>query len=251
MDTAALLELYDTTVRRTPDADPTTRVLCRDGLVLVCKRYVFVSWWDFQPDEADETIRTLINDIRASGQPVIWRIYEHDAAGDLGERLTAQGFIQQPSGRLMVYDLAHAPPPSRAADIRKVETADDYRIWSSVNNAGFGSNFPCDAAEIEMALADKAKPLFIAYENGAPVACACLWTPVEKSFCGLHGGAVLAEARGRGHYRDLTMHRLHLARTLGYRYAGVDANSNSGPRLERMGFRPIIGETTWTLDFDA
>lgn len=249
MDTSALLELYDTTVRQIPDADPTTRVVSRDGLVLICKRFVFVSWWDVQPADADEVIRTLVNDIRAPGQPVIWRIYEHDAANGLGERLSAHGFIQQPSGRLMVYDLADAPPPPRTADIRKVETPDDYRAWSSVNNAAFSSNFPCDDAEIEMALADRAKPLFTAFENGEPVGCACLWTPVEKSFCGLHGGAVLAEARGRGHYRDLTMHRLHLARTLGYRYAGVDANSNSGPRLERMGFTPIIGETTWLLDF--
>ena len=148
----------------------------------------------------------------------------------------------------MVYDLAEPPPPSRTADIRKVETAADYRIWCDVNNTAFGSNFPCDDAEIEMALSDKSKPLFIAYEDGAPMACACLWTPTETSFCGLHGGGVLAEARGRGLYRDLTMHRLHLARELGYRYAGVAANSNSGPRLERMGFRALTSETTWTLD---
>ena len=251
MDTSALLELYDTTVRQNPGADGPARVLRRNGLVVISQRYMFVSWWDFQPEEADEAIRTLIEDIRAADQPVIWRIYDHDGPADLPRRLAAHGFVQQPPGRFMVYDLAEAPPPSRTADIRKVETAADYRIWSGVNNAGFGSSLPCDDAEIEMALSDKSKPLFTAYEDGAPVACACLWTPAETSFCGLHGGAVLAEARGRGLYRDLTMHRLHLARALGYCFAGVDANSNSGPRLERMGFKPIISETTWMLDFPA
>ena len=138
-----------------------------------------------------------------------------------------------------------------AEERRKVETADDYRTWSRINNAGFGSNFPCDDAEVRMALSDTSRPLYTAHENGTPLASACLWAPEDRTFCGLQGGAVLAEARGRGLYRDLTLHRLHLARALGYRYAAVDANANSGPRLEGMGFAPVTGETTWTLDMPA
>lgn len=249
MDTAALLKLYDERVRQNPGEDPGSRVVRKAGLVLITRRYCFVSGWNLAPDEADAAVRTLIDDIRQPGQAVIWRIYDHDGPDGLGARLAAHGFVQHAPGRLMVLDLADPLPPQRATDIRKVETADDYRIWSHVNNTGFGSNFPCDDAEIEIALSDTSKPLYIAFEDGTPLACGCLWTPADKSFCGLHGGAVLAEARGRGLYRDLTMHRLHLARALGYRYAAVDTNSNSGPRLERMGFAPVIGETTWTLDF--
>lgn len=249
MDTAAILELYDETVRRNPGEDPGARVLREAGLVLITRRYCFVAGWDLAPDEVDAVIRTLIDDIRQPGQAVIWRIYDHDGPDGLGARLAANGFAENPPGRLMVYDLADALPPQRATDIRKVETPDDYRTWSRINNAGFSSRFPCDDAEIEMALSDTSKPLYVVFEDDTPLASGCLWTPADTSFCGLHGGAVLAEARGRGLYRDLTMHRLHLARTLGYRYAAVDANSNSGPRLERMGFTPVIGETTWTLDF--
>lgn len=251
MDTAALLELYDTTVRQSPGESEHALIHRRNGLVVVRKRYAFVSWWDFPSEAADLAIRCLVEDIRAPSQPVIWRIYDHDGPEDLPGCLAAHGFVPQPSGRLMVCDLTELAPPRRTTDIRKVETADDYRVWSRINNASFGSNFPCDDAEIEMALSDTTKPLFTAYQEGIPLACACLWTPQDRTFCGLHGGGVLAAARGRGLYRELTMHRLQLARTLGYQYAGVDANSNSGPRLERMGFKPVIGETSWTLDFPA
>ena len=251
MQTAALLKLYEERVRRNPGQTALARVERRNGLVLVRQRYVFVSWWDFPPDEADETIRTLIEDVRAPGQAVIWRIYDDDGPADPPHHLAAHGCIQHPPGQLMVLDLANELPPHRATDIRKVETADDYRTWSRINNAGFGSNFPCDDAEVRMALSDTSRPLYTAHENGTPLASACLWAPEDRTFCGLQGGAVLAEARGRGLYRDLTLHRLHLARALGYRYAAVDANANSGPRLEGMGFAPVTGETTWTLDMPA
>ncbi len=252
MDKAAVFDLYTRTVRQHPDEDADTRIVETDGLVLSIGRFVFVSYWTIKGEDAPGVIHRLVNGIRKPGMPIIWRIYESDAPASLPDHLAAHGFVRHPQERLMVLDLeTHAP---HASDVRIVEVTDlgGYRDWITASRAAFGRGWPEESDEdIRKALRSRQNICFVAYDGDTPIGACKLWAPADAPFCGLLGGGVVPEARSRGVYRAMTDHRLSLARQRGYRYAAVDANTLSGPRLAAMGFDDIIGATTWTLDFPA
>lgn len=250
MDKAAIFELYDRTVRRNPGDDASSRTERVGGMIIVAARFRFVSWWDFDDDGAGAVVDSLVNELRDPGQPLIWRIYEQDGPPSLVRHLSGHGFIPQDPGRLMVSDLeAFEAPAGQDMTIRVITDAQGLADWNRVNTAAFGYSWAREDEDgIQAALADRSKLRLIAYDGDTPVGSSALWTPPGLPFCGLLGGGVIADARGRGVYRAMTDHRLRLARERGYRYAAVDANGQSGPRLERMGFTPITSETTWLLD---
>jgi predicted GNAT family acetyltransferase len=61
------------------------------------------------------------------------------------------------------------------------------------------------------------------------------------SFASCWGGATLSAWRGRGLYTALVEHHAATARAGGARLLLADANANSRPVLERIGFRALVG----------
>jgi hypothetical protein len=67
----------------------------------------------------------------------------------------------------------------------------------------------------------------------------------------LFGGSVLAEARGRGVYRALTIARWELAIARGTPALTIQAGRMSKPIAERLGFRFIAAIDVYVDDFSG
>jgi hypothetical protein len=78
--------------------------------------------------------------------------------------------------------------------------------------------------------------LYVAYENGRPVASARIDFEPGTSFAGLWGGVVLPQFRGQGFYLSLLATRIEEAAARKCRFVTIDAGPMSQPIVERQGF---------------
>jgi L-amino acid N-acyltransferase YncA len=212
-------------------------------------RYVVVRgpWWASvegiraAPDEVADVVREVRE--ATVGRRATWRLGPSSAPPDLEQRLRALGLATPANGVEELVALATVTPPDApAADVRRVETLDDYRTSVELRWDAFGKTDDQRAAEratltetFEALRRSGAVVDFVAYVDGRPAATAAC-VVAERGLL-LVGGSTLAWARGRGLYRALVVARWREAVRLEMPALVVQANpATSAPILERLGF---------------
>jgi GNAT superfamily N-acetyltransferase len=223
-------DAFDDLIRYTPRQADT------EGLV------VFAS---LNPYAASERIRQQIEYFRTRGQDFEWKVYAFDEPRDLQARLTAEGFIADEAEMLMALSLAMSrrerttlPPDCKVERIVDAHGVDDVLgVQQQVHARDFGWL----RARLVDQLSDDPDgcSIYCAYREGQPIGSGWIDFPAGSRFPELHGGAVVARARGLGVYSALFDVRLQEAARRGYEYLCVDASLMSRPILERIGFTPI------------
>jgi GNAT superfamily N-acetyltransferase len=223
---------------------------------LRCERIAAVAIFaSLNPHAASERIHQQIDHFRARGQDFEWKVYAFDEPLDLQARLAAAGFVADETETLMALSLATPLRPrtplrpdckvERIFDARGVD--DVLGIQQQVHARDFGWL----RARLVDQLSDDPDgcSIYCAYREGQPIGSGWTDFPAGSRFPELHGGAVIAEARGLGVYSALFDVRLQETAQRGYEYFCVDASPMSRPILERVGFTPICTTVAMRMRF--
>jgi GNAT superfamily N-acetyltransferase len=254
MDTAALLEAYDSQLREEAEVaravsvvrhPPLLWAVFGEGGMITYRTLAGVSG-----DGLDELIGASLAHFRDGTQvsSAEWKTRGHDAPEDLRGRLTAHGFVAGDVETVMVgpaVELAGEVAIPADVTIRRVELGpnllDDVSRASSMQARVFGGTAGRDAQRVaEQVAADPAHlQLWVAESGGEVVAAGTLDVVQGTEFAGLWGGAVQESWRGRGIYRALVAARARAALDLGVRYMHSDCTAMSRPILERSGLTAV------------
>jgi GNAT superfamily N-acetyltransferase len=256
MDEAAILRQLDAERQTVADSDSrlerTSHVVRAFG---VGNRWAGIVYSRFSPPETAAIVDGEISFFTALSQDFEWKVYSHDEPPELLAQLRKRGFRVGEEEALMIRDLREfspfllASPPagltvSPVKDERRIE---DYlfvesAVWScepdktrELLHSTLGDSLQRDLA-------------FVAYSDRKPAGCGRVTAPPNSQFCGLWGGSVLPESRGRGIYRALLSARIeHVRQFDSIRYLRVDAMPMSRPILEKYGFKRVA--STWPAEW--
>ena len=251
VDSAAVLALYDATMRRDPVAAEGVRFERVGPVVRSVGLWNIVLAWELADlDAAALAIAEQAEYARATGLQLEWKLFAHDRPAGLASVLERAGFVADESETLMVLDLERGVLADGAPDgleIRRVVDAAGVDDLVGITSAVFGADKGSRASVYVRLLDDPAVAFFVAYCGEQPVAAGRLNLPAGRIFASMWGGSTLAEYRSRGIYRALVARRADEARRHGYRYITTDARETSRPILERIGFVALTGITGWVL----
>jgi GNAT superfamily N-acetyltransferase len=251
MDSAAVLALFDARMRADPPPKPGLERAWFDGVLRTTGSFDFIDWWDFPAERAAAIAEREAAFFRPRPAEFEWKVHSHDGPPGLERALTRAGFEPQDSETLLVLDIAaaliEAQPPNGVA-IRLVRDEQGVADYAAASGLAFGRDETERAQRFMARLGDHEQRLYVAYEDGAPIAAGHLEFNGDRPFAGLWGGGTVPEQRGRGVYRALVAARAAEARRRGARYLTVDARETSRPILQRLGFQPLAMVRGWTLD---
>lgn len=194
---------------------------------------------------ADAAIDEEIARFRALGHAFEWKLHGHDGPHDMAERLVRHGLTPEVPETILVRDLVEKPPdssPLPAIDIRRVDdiaglsslVAVQDEVWNE-DHAWFG-----DTLAAELAVAPDQVEILVGYADGQPVATSLLRLHRGTHFGSLWAAATLPAFQRRGIYSGLVERHATTAQAARIPLLIVDANANSRPPLERVGFRPLV-----------
>jgi GNAT superfamily N-acetyltransferase len=242
-----ILALYDAEVRLNSVDSPGLKVV-RDAYVTRLEgAFNFICTWNFSQDSAQQVVNEQANHFRQIDEELIWRVFEHDKPSNLEACLEQEGFIESPSGTLMVLPLEGELPLEPEHDIRRVTSVAALKEYMSVAEAAFGSVDAEQFGYYSKILSEPNFALFCGYANNEPVTSGRLEMLWGTSFGLMFGGGVSPSHRGKGYYRALVKARELIARKRGLKYLSTEAQETSRPILEKLGFIPLARETTWIL----
>jgi hypothetical protein len=181
-------------------------------------------------------VRELVGD-----RSCVWWLGPSTEPPDLDDRLQALGFGRPCDRVAELYSMATVEPTEVVeADVRRVETLDDYVTAAELRWTAFAT--PPERQDRDglahafrtQADADSVL-VFLAFAEGRPAAtAACVVSPRGLL---LFGGATAEWARGRGLYRALVRARWDEAVRRGTPALTVQADpATSAPILRRLGF---------------
>ena len=255
-DLAALLDAYDAQLRaHVHDRLPDSIRMERDGPLLRTVGFGdrgMIEYRDLDGldgTELDELIARQVRIFAARGEPVEWKLHEHDRPADLPQRLRAAGFVPEDTETVVIAPvsaIASEPTLAEGVVVREVsELADLRRIAHMEEEVWDEEHSWIDDLRAERAADPDALRIFVAEAGDAVVSAGWIRFPSETEFGTLWGGATLPAWRGRGIYRALVAHRARLAADRGRRYLEVDASDDSRPILERLGFVAVTTTTPY------
>jgi hypothetical protein len=181
----------------------------------------------------------------------------------LGPRLEEHGLVHAdtPGFEAVENAMALVAPPAGAAprdvDVAQVETFEEFAASQRISAEVFEMT-PAMHEEMEAGLTKRyeeyttpGNPLLQlnASIDGRIVGTAA--AGLGPAGINLFGGSVLAEARGRGVYRALTIARWELAIARGTPALTIQAGRMSKPIAERLGFRFIAAIDVYVDDFSG
>jgi hypothetical protein len=267
MDDAALLDAFDTQVRRAVAAphgftvdlvdEPAPVLRLTPGADASWGGGVF--WCDLDESTADAAIAAAVEWFRPRGREFEWKHYGYDRPADLPDRLLAAGFEPDEEEALVVGEvdvvrrrLAAAPVPEGVTVRRLREDADgraaDWRGIADLHAAVWGE----DGTEMTNAVAaahladPDAMSVWLAEAADGTVVCAARAEFLSGTdFASLWGGSTLEAYRGRGIYKALVARRADEAAERGFRFLQVDASPDSRPILARLGMRVLTSTTPY------
>ena len=202
-------------------------------------------------EDADAIIAREVAHYRRLGVRCEWKLFAHDAPGDLKERLRRHGFEIGPLEAVMVFNLSQSAAwihETNVSNIVRIDREDQIADFRRVAEAVFRKDYTFTSNELTAALAEGSTNHrgYVAYVDGKPASIGRLYTHPASSFGGLNGGGTLAEFRGRGLYRAVVAARARDAIRSGAKYLMVDALPTSRPILERLGFERLTD--TWPCE---
>lgn len=193
---------------------------------------------------ADAAIRGEIGFFGSLAHGFEWKLHGHDQPDDLADRLLRHGFTAETPETILIRDLLDDQPPRQNAppiDIRRIDrsglpdlVAVQNAVWNE-DNAWFGDRLATELAEDAAAI-----EILVGYVERRPVATSLMRLHGGTSFASLWAAATLPAFQRRGIYSRLVERHATAARAAGVRLLQVDANENSRPVLERVGFRPLV-----------
>ncbi|WP_234539786.1 GNAT family N-acetyltransferase [Streptomyces shenzhenensis] len=254
MDHRTVLALYDRDMREgaLPDG-PGARVE-RAGAVVRqvagAEGWNGVVWSGLDEATADRAIAEQTAFFAAHGREFEWKLYGHDLPSDLGDRLTAAGFVPEPEETLMVAETARLSLDAGPPDGVRVVPATDragIELVVDVHEKAFGTDGAPLRHRLLSRLAEQPDSVvaMVALAGDQPVSAARVELVPGAAFAGLWGGGTVRGWRGRGVYRALVAHRARVAAAHGCRYLQVDASPMSRPILERLGFQALSTTTPY------
>ena len=186
----------------------------------------------FRAEELDEVRAEIHEHVRRRGRTACsWEIGSSATPTDLVERLLELGLEEDDEPLRVGMALTVEPPEVPDVEVRRAESDDERRLAARLGAAVFGTPY------VEPPPPDPDTILYLAYLDGRPVARAT--GSFSEHGVNLSGGAVVADARGRGAYRALVRARWDDAVARGTPLAVTDAGSQSRPILARLGFREL------------
>jgi GNAT superfamily N-acetyltransferase len=196
-------------------------------------------------DSVDAAIEEQKAHFKSLGFGFEWKHHDFDTPDNLRERLRAHGFKPDDTEALMVLDvMAHPPwhgtlPPG--VRVERITTI--ARIPDVVAAHDRANNEPWTPLAQRLEAAFDVTVIFCAYDGDVPIGSGWVEFPPGSEFTEIHGGAVVAEYRGKGVYSALFDARVQEAKRRGSPFIVVDAGPMSRPILLRKGFE-FICETT-------
>jgi GNAT superfamily N-acetyltransferase len=195
---------------------------------------------DGEAPDAVAEVRELL--APTGGRVVSWWLTDRATPEDVEEQLLAAGLEVVADDYRLDGLLATTPPPAGRPEIavRPATTAGEWAAFRELQDSVF-DNPPERRATRAQLLAEfptTAAVLFGAFLNGELVGAGAA-TPSCRGML-LWGGAVRADARGRGCYRALVRARWDEAARRGTPALTVSANDKSGPALRRLGFEAVL-----------
>lgn len=262
-DPAALLEAYDTQLRR--EAEVPSAVAVTELGPLILATYLggrgFITYRDLSSEGSpatEESIRRLVDATLAHyvAQPDIrqveWKTRGHDHAPGLHEALVAAGFEPDEPESVMIGDaalLALDLELPEGVTVRQVHDEADVRAMTDMQGEVFGDDPAESQAHYEQIIhrlrTRSDMEMWVAESDGQIISAGRL-EPVEGTeFAGIWGGATRPEHRGRGIYRALTAARARSALARGKRWINSDSTEFSRPILERSGLVKVSTTTPY------
>ncbi len=242
---ATLLELAEEPGLWLPP-EPSQDVVVADGYcVVVYGRSVWVHRIRLEPEQVEravEEVRTLLS--TRGLESASWWVGERSTPLGLAEQLEGLGLEGDDPGRLTTLAIARRPDGEPSAEVRRVESLDDYLTALEIDWAAF--DVPAEQREERRVaarlawpriVADGTSSVYLAYIDGKPVGFGrAVFGPWAAL---LLGGATVPEARGRGVYTSIVHARWQEAVERGVPRIVVSAGPMSAPILERLGFEQL------------
>jgi GNAT superfamily N-acetyltransferase len=175
------------------------------------------------------------------GQPLTWKVYDHDLLPSLKDKLAVRGFAaDQDPADVMVLDVEAAPAELLqpiGTDIRRVtqpEVLEDViqvldTVWGGPNT------WVHDRLGMHLQIPGYLS-VYVAYVEDRPASVAWTYYP-RGQFATLFAGSTIAEYREQGLYTSLLATRIQEIRDRGYRYAVVETGAMSRPIVAKHGFQ--------------
>jgi len=203
------------------------------------------------PDE----VPALAHELRAwfsAGLPWRWIVDRAELGTVIAERLEAEGFERRwPEMPGMTVDLTAFEPRPWSPDgarVTEVETTSDLEAWLSVRRVNLGLDDATIAAwrkahgEFGFGPTSRLRH-FVGWQGDRAVAGASLFLDEHDGTAGIYHVDVLAEVRGQGHGKAVTVAALQAAQEQDYELGVLSASALGTPVYLRLGFR-IVGMVT-------
>lgn len=204
----------------------------------------FISYSRLDEDTVEPAIDEQIRFFDALGVGFEWKVYSHDTPPDLRQRLAARGFEVEDAEAIMALVLSEAPPQLLAPvshDVRLLNDPDQLDDYLAVQRGVWQKDLAGQAGHLRDSMIMYPEPLavYVAYDQGKPVASARLFYDGRSPFASLWGGSTLASHRKQGFYTALLAVRVQEAIRRGARYLTIDASPMSRPIVARFGFKHL------------
>lgn len=246
-DPAAVIDAGSAVFAQVNARTPGFHGLVADDVILAATGLPFartnsVSAARFTSDAADTRIGEVVHWFTELDVPFVWRLGPADEPGDLEARLLGHGFALDPDdmpGMAASLDALPAIELPANATIELVRDAVVFREWLDVMVAGFG--MPPQIGDAFMAFAQHGfgdeLPMrsFLVRLDGRPIATAL--GVLTREGMTIANVTTVADARGRGIGRAVTLAAMHAGAEAGAKVAVLQSTDMGLGVYERLGFR--------------
>ena len=199
---------------------------------------------DLAPDRVDARIDDVVAEFQRRRIPLEWSVGARSGPSDLRRRLLGKGFEHTLEVPAMAIDLRQLPDeaPPKGFTFTRARSDGELKecLGIALTTFEIPAAFTPRLLEIEKAMPAEQKTLarhFLGRLHGRPVATAELFT--AAGVAGLYFVGTVAEARGRGLGRAVTLAALREAQNMGYRVGVLQATEMGAPVYRRLGFREL------------
>jgi GNAT superfamily N-acetyltransferase len=213
----------------------------------------------FTEPDADRRIGEILAAYRRAETGFVWWVGPSDTPSDLGARLSAAGLTLEGNAPAMAADLADVPldePPPAGLEVVPVTDQATLEEFLTVIAADWlewtgGEYTPVQLRTLEAwrtqipaRFAHEAVPQrWIGRVDGAVVATSRV--SLGAGVAGLYAISTLADHRGRGYGRALTIAALRAAASIGHRIGVLQASDLGYGVYTRLGFRDLFTYDVW------